>query len=79
MLKQALDVLLEKDAALTKVLVEVVLKNKVSVKGDELHAIFAAGRTTWDTKALSGYALAHKEILKLKKTGKPSVSIREVK
>ena len=78
-IKQALDVLMERNSVLIKILVEEVLKGKVSVKGEKLQAIFSAGRQTWDTKALGGYALAHPELEKLKKVGKPSVSIREVK
>lgn len=50
-----------------------------SVKGDSLHAVFSSGKTSWDTKGLDGFAVANPKILKFKKTGKPSVSIREVK
>ena len=49
------------------------------LKGSLLHAIYAAGRASWDTKALEGYAVAHPEILQFKKVGEPSVSIREMK
>lgn len=56
-----------------------VLEKGESIKGELLQAVFSTGRTTWDTKALVGYAVAHPEIEKLKKVGKPSVSIREVK
>lgn len=50
-----------------------------SLKGEFLEAIYAKGRTTWDTKALDGYASTHQEILQFKKTGDPSVSIKAVK
>lgn len=56
-----------------------VLEKGESIKGELLQAVFSKGRTTWDTPALAGYAIAHPELNKLKKVGKPSVSIREVK
>ncbi|MEE9365458.1 MAG: hypothetical protein V3W44_02125 [Dehalococcoidales bacterium] len=54
-----------------------VLSNGESVRGAHLHAIFSK-RTSWDTKALSGYAAAHPEILTLRKQSE-SVSIRRRK
>lgn len=69
----------EKNIGLTKVIVEAVVDKGESIKGEELQAVFSKGRTTWDTKKLEGYAIAHPEIDKLKKVGKPSVAIREVK
>lgn len=50
-----------------------------SVKGDSLHAVFSNGKTSWDTKGLDGFAVANPKILKFKKTGNPSVSIRDIK
>ena len=52
-----------------------VLDNGASVKGI-YHAIYVKGRVTWNSKALDGYALAHPEINKMRKTGKPSVRIK---
>jgi len=63
----------------TKIITKVILEKGESVKSEKLQAIFSKGRTTWDTKSLNGYALAHPELNELKKAGKPSVSIREVK
>ncbi len=54
-----------------------VLCNGESVKGTHLHAIFSK-RTSWDTRALNGYAAAHPEILTLRKQS-GSVSIRRRK
>ena len=45
-----------------------------SVKGEHLHAVYMR-RTTWDTKALNGYAVAHPEVEQFRKMS-PSVSIR---
>lgn len=50
-----------------------------SVKSDLLHAVFSSGRTTWDSKGLDGYVVAHPEVEKFKKVGEASVSIRAAK
>jgi len=78
-INKSLGVLEENSKEFTKVLTEAVLKCEESVKGEKLQAVFSQGKTTWDTSGLNGYALVHKELLKLRKTGKPSVSIREIK
>lgn len=56
-----------------------VLQHGESIKADKLQAVYAKGRETWDSKGLTGYAIVHPEILTLKKTGEPSVSLRAVK
>ena len=50
-----------------------------SVKGATLHAIYAKGRSSWDTGKLEGFAAAHPEILQFRKIGEPSVSLRILK
>ena len=65
-------------AALEAEVKAAVATNGASVKGDYLQAVYAKGRTSWDTKALEGFAAAHPEIEKFRKTGEPSVSIRKV-
>ena len=52
-----------------------VLSYGASVKG-AYTAVFSKGRTSWDTKALNGYAAAHPEIEQFRRVGNPSVSIR---
>ena len=47
-----------------------------SVKGEHLHAVYTKGRETWDGKLLSGYAIAHPDVLACRNIGAPSVSIR---
>jgi len=47
-----------------------------TVKGGTLYAVFSKPRISWDTKGLAGFAAAHPEIERFRKTGKPSVSIR---
>ena len=45
-------------------------------KAAGLMAMYVKGRTSWDSKALDGYALAHPEILSARKVGEPSVTIK---
>ena len=63
---------------LTSEIKQLILTGGESVKGDHLHAIWVSGRVSWDTKSLDGYAVAHPEILNLRKEGEPSVSIRKI-
>lgn len=56
-----------------------VLEYGSSVKGQHLRALWTRGRVSWDTRALDGYAVAHPEILPMRKSGDPSVSIRDVR
>jgi hypothetical protein len=49
-----------------------------SVKGNVLHAVYAKGRITWDTKGLEGVLVNQPELAKFRKEGDPSVSIRRV-
>jgi len=58
---------------------QMVIDHGATVKGSFLMAVRNKGRTTWDTKKLAGYALAHPEINELKKVGKPTVSIGVMK
>ena len=48
-----------------------------SIRGEHLQAVFSK-RTSWDTKALNGYAVVHPEVLVFKKESQ-SVSIRQVR
>lgn len=41
--------------------------------------IWSAGRETWDSKALAGYAAAHPEIEQFRKQGKPSARLKRKK
>ena len=55
-----------------------VVTHGATVKGDHLQAVYVRGRTSWNTKALEGYAAAHPEIAAFKTVGEPSVSFRKV-
>lgn len=56
-----------------------VIEAGQTVKGSSLMAAYAKGRTTWDSKALEGYAAAHPEINPFRSTTAPSVSIRGIR
>ncbi|MBM3129173.1 MAG: hypothetical protein FJ009_11200 [Chloroflexi bacterium] len=56
-----------------------VLQHGDSVKGNRLHAVYARGRVSWDTKGLDSYAATHPEVVAFRKQGEPSVSLRVVK
>ena len=47
-----------------------------TVKGDFMQAVFVSGRTSWDSKGLAVYAVAHPEVERFKTVGDPSVSIK---
>lgn len=50
-----------------------------TIKADHLMAVFTKGRQSWDNKGLDAYSEIHPEVLKYRKIGEPSVSIRAVK
>ena len=55
-----------------------VLASGRTIKGNTHAFTFTKGRTSWDTKLLDGYAVAHPELEVARKVGEPSVSIRKV-
>ena len=67
----------ENIARLTEQIKDAVLTEGATVSGEYLQAVWVKGRTSWDTKALEGYAAAHPEIMQFKAEGNPSVSIRK--
>lgn len=58
---------------------EAVLELNETVSGTDLQAIPCKGKTSWDGKGLTGYAVAHPEINTFKKTGTPYVMIKTIK
>ena len=48
-----------------------------SVKNAGYHAVYAAGRITWNTRGLEGYAVAHPEVNEFKNDSGPYVTIRK--
>lgn len=73
-------ILVNDDNALSELQAQIkrlTIEHAKSVKAHGYHAVYSAGRVTWDSKALDGYALAHPEIVAMRKTGEASVSIRK--
>jgi hypothetical protein len=66
----------ERMAALEAEIKAAVAEAGQSVKHGNIQAVYARGRTTWDTKGLNSYAAQHPEINDYRREGKPSVSIR---
>ena len=61
---------------------EAEIKNDVllggeSVMTDAYQALYIKGRVTWDTRGMERYADAHPEVLRFRKQGDPSVSLRK--
>jgi hypothetical protein len=62
-------------------LLEAEIKNDVllrgeSVRNENFQAIYTRGRISWDSEGIGKYALVHPEILKFRKEGQPTVSLR---
>jgi hypothetical protein len=55
-----------------------VLELGASVKGERLHAVYAAGRPTWNDDKLLGFAASQPALLTLRTVGKASVRIQKV-
>ena len=60
---------------------EAEIKNDVLLRGESLHggvyhAIYMKGRVSWDNQGINDYAQVHPEVLKFRKEGQPSVSLR---
>ena len=68
----------EKIADLTEQVKQAVIAEGQSVKGNYLHAVYNKGRISWDSKTLDGLAMVIPDILKARKEGEPSISIRRI-
>lgn len=53
-----------------------VIERGQTVRGNYEMAVYTAPQPMWDAKALEGYALAHPEILQLKRQSEARVSFR---
>jgi hypothetical protein len=58
---------------------DAVLELNETVTASTLQAIPCKGKTSWDGKGLTGYAVAHPEINVFKKTGNPYAMIKTIK
>lgn len=57
------------------------IKNDVLLRGESLqggayYAVYVQGRSTWDNDGMKKYATAHPEVLKFRKPGQASVTLR---
>ncbi len=56
-----------------------VLLNGSTIRSSRYKAVYMRGRVTWDTKGITKYAEVNPEIMKFRRQGRPSVSIRSVR
>ena len=75
--KPTLEAFSDKIASLESNIKAQVLGVGATCKGDRLMGVYMAGRTSWDTKGLDGFAVAHPEIRTFRSTGEPTVQIRK--
>lgn len=50
-----------------------------TIVGDGLQCVYSAGKASWDTKRLEGYATDRPDILQFRKIGEPSAYIKPKK
>jgi hypothetical protein len=60
---------------------EAEIKNDVLLRGESLRgsayqAVYMKGRISWDSEGITNYARSHPEVLRFRKEGQPSVSLR---
>jgi len=67
--------LIKKKEALEQKIKDAVVMKGETINGERLKAVYVQGRTSWDNGALDGYAVAHPEILAMKKVGNPGCRI----
>jgi hypothetical protein len=78
-IKQRTNDITEQIANIQTQITALVIEGAKSVKVPGIMALYAAGRVSWDTKALDGFAAGHPEIMPFRKVGQPSVSYRREK
>jgi hypothetical protein len=72
-----LDAAQENASALEAEIKNDVLLGGESVMTDVYQAIYMKGRVSWDNEGINRYARAHPEVLKFRREGQPSVSLRK--
>ena len=68
----------ENITALTEQVKAAVITGGASIKGARLHAVYAKGRVSWDSKKLDGMMIVIPALAEARKEGEPSVSIRKI-
>jgi hypothetical protein len=74
--KPALDAAEANTAALEAEIKNDVLLRGESLRGSLLQAIYMKGRVSWDLSGMNEYARDHPDVLRFRKEGQPSVSLR---
>lgn len=77
-LSPQLDAVNENILALEAEIKRDVLFQGQTVKGEFLMAVFAKGRTSWDSKKFEGLQILLPQLSEARKEGEPSVSIRRI-
>lgn len=72
-----IDVVTSEIENLTALVKAAVAEAGMSIQSDGLIAVYSDGRTTWDDKALLRAASNDPSLMKYRKTGAPSVAIRQ--
>lgn len=73
-----LDAAQDNAAALEAEIKNDVLLSGQSVLTDVYQAVYVKGRVTWDNDGINSYARTHPEVLKFRREGQPSVTLRTV-
>ena len=68
----------EEITALTAEIKNDVLLHGDSVQGGAYRAIYVQGRSSWDNEGMTKYAAAHPDVLKFRKSGQASVTLRAI-
>jgi hypothetical protein len=76
--KPLLEAAEENMVALTAEIKNDVLLHGDSVQGGAYRAMYVQGRTSWDNAGMTKYAAAHPDVLKFRKQGQASVTLRAV-
>lgn len=76
--KPALEAAEANTAALEAEIRNDVLLRGESLRGSHYQAVYTKGRVSWDSTGMNEYARDHPDVLKLRKEGQPTVSLRAV-
>lgn len=77
-IKPVLDAAEENATALEAEIKNDVLLRGESLRGSVYQAVYVKGRVSWDNRGIADYARSHPEVLKFRKEGQPSVTLRPV-
>ncbi len=76
--RPVLDAAEDNAAALEAEIKNDVLLRAESLRGGPYQAVYVKGRVSWDTKGVDEYARSHPDLLRFRREGQPSVTLRTV-